>query len=179
MVLLLRPCEQRPRRSSSWPRPDRGQASHSLEAASRPRRRDRGYIPASNDTKVESRSEAFGIRYADDIILGAAVSIYDEQVPVVKSFEYLGGISSGWSTCSDEFQTRLNQGFAELTVLKPVLQHKDIPARLKVELSQVLVFPVVTYGCKAWSLSKDERNRLTRLKRRYTDVLSGFAKANA
>ena len=50
------------------------------------------------------------------------VSIYGEQMPVVKSFKYLAVILSSESTGSDMFQTRLNQGFAKLAVLKPVLQ---------------------------------------------------------
>ena len=87
------------------------------------------------------------------------VSIYDELVPIVKSFKYLGVIVSRDAVGSCEFQTRLNQGFAKMAVRKPMLRRKDIPARLKVKLIQALVFPVVTYGCEAWSLSKDERKQ--------------------
>ena len=84
-----------------------------------------------------------------DVVL--VVSIYDELVPVVKSFKYLGVILSKDATGSCEFQTRLNQGCAKMAILKPMLKRKDIPARLKVKLIQALVFPVVTYGCKAVS----------------------------
>ena len=41
-----------------------------------------------------------------------------------------------------------------------MFQRKDVPATLKAKLIQVIVFPVVTYGCEAWSLSKDERSKL-------------------
>jgi hypothetical protein len=78
----------------------------------------------------------------------------------VKSFKYLDVILSSESTGSNEFRARLNQDFAKLAVLEPVLQRKGSPARLKVKLNQALVFPVVTNVCEAWSLSTDYRSML-------------------
>ena len=88
------------------------------------------------------------------------IEIYGERIPIVKTFKYLGVILSEEATGEAEFQARLNQGYAKLAVMKPVLKRKDIPARLKVKLIQALVFPVVMYGCEAWSLSKDENCNL-------------------
>ena len=88
------------------------------------------------------------------------VSIYGERVQNVNTFKYLGVIFTEETTGVSEFQARLNQGYAKLATLKPVFQRKDVPATLKVKLTQAIVFPVVTYGCEAWSLSKDERSKL-------------------
>ena len=88
------------------------------------------------------------------------VSIYGERVQNVNSFKYLGVIFTEETTGAYEFQARLNQGYAKLATLKPVIQRKDVPATLKAKLIQAIVFPVVTYGCEAWSLSKDERSEL-------------------
>jgi hypothetical protein len=79
---------------------------------------------------------------------------------MVKTFKYLGVILTEEATGEAEFQARLNQGYAKLAVMKPVLQRKDIPARLKVRLIQAFVFPVVMYGCEVWSLSKNENCKL-------------------
>ena len=43
-----RSCAARPRHLNFWPRRDRGEALLRLETASRPRRQDRGHIPAVN-----------------------------------------------------------------------------------------------------------------------------------
>ena len=88
------------------------------------------------------------------------VSIYGERVQIVNSFKYFGVIFTEEATRANEFQARLNQGYAKLATLKPEIQRKDVPATLKAKLIQAIVFPVVTYGCEAWSLSKDERSKL-------------------
>ena len=88
------------------------------------------------------------------------VSFYGEQIQIVHFFKYLGVIFSKEASGESEFQARLNQGYAKLATLKPMIQRKDVPAKLKVKLIQAHVFPVVTYGCEAWALSKDERSKL-------------------
>ena len=88
------------------------------------------------------------------------VSIYGERVQTVDSFKYLGVIFTEEASGTMEFQARLNLGYAKLATLKPMLQRKDVPATLKARLIQAIVFPVVTYGCEAWSLTKDERSKL-------------------
>ena len=62
---------------------------------------------------------------------------------------------------------------AKLATLKPVIQRKDVPATLKAKLIHAIVFPVVTYGCEAWSLSMDERSKLNASERKHTAVHSG------
>ena len=98
------------------------------------------------------------------------VSIYGERVQIVNSFKYLGVIFTEEATGANEFQARLNQGYAKLATLK-VIQRKDVPATLKAKLIQAIVFPVVTYGCEAWSLSKDERGKLKSIQPRTRDTI--------
>ena len=84
------------------------------------------------------------------------ISIYKKRIPIMKSFKSLGVILSSEAPGVEEFQAKLNQGYVKLAVLKSVLKRKIVPARLKVKLIQALMVPVVSYGCEAWSLSKDE-----------------------
>ena len=44
------------------------------------------------------------------------IEIYDERIPIVKTFKYLGVILTEEATGEAEFQARLNQGYAKLAV---------------------------------------------------------------
>ena len=48
------------------------------------------------------------------------VTIYGERVEIVNSSKYLGVIFNEEATGANEFQARLNQGYAKLGTLKPV-----------------------------------------------------------
>ena len=66
----------------------------------------------------------------------------------MNSFTYLSVIFTEEATAANEFQARLNQGYAKLATSKPIIQRKNVPATLKAKLIQAIVFPVVTYGCE-------------------------------
>ena len=50
------------------------------------------------------------------------VSIYGEQIQIVNSSKYLGVVFTEEETGANEFQVRLNQGYAKLVTLKLVIQ---------------------------------------------------------
>ena len=47
-----------------------------------------------------------------------------------------------------------------MTNLDSILKSKDIPLSTKAPLVKVVVFPVVMYGCKSWSIKKAEHWRI-------------------
>ena len=47
-----------------------------------------------------------------------------------------------------------------MTNLDSVLKSRDITLPTKVCLVKALVFPVVMYGCKSWTIKKAERQRI-------------------
>jgi len=47
-----------------------------------------------------------------------------------------------------------------MTNLDSILKSRDIPLPTKVRLVEVMVFPVVTYGCESWTVKKAERRRI-------------------
>ena len=47
-----------------------------------------------------------------------------------------------------------------MTNLESRLESRDITLSTKVHLVKALVFPVVTYGCKSWTIEKAERRRI-------------------
>ena len=43
-----------------------------------------------------------------------------------------------------------------MTNLDSILKNRDINLSTKVRLVKAIVYPVVMYGCKSWTIKKDE-----------------------
>ena len=50
-----------------------------------------------------------------------------------------------------------------MTNLENVLKSRDITLSTKVRLVKTMVFPVVMYGCKSWTIKKAEHQRIDAL----------------
>ena len=50
-----------------------------------------------------------------------------------------------------------------MTNLDSILKSRDITLPTKVRLVKAMVFPVVMYGCKSWTVKKDERSEERRV----------------
>ena len=61
--------------------------------------------------------------------------------------------------CSHEIKRHLLLGRKVMTSLDSILKSKDITLPAKVHLVKVMVFPVVMYGCKNWTITKAESQR--------------------
>ena len=62
--------------------------------------------------------------------------------------------------CSHEIKTRLLLGRKVMTNLDSIFKSRDITLPTKVCLVKAMVFPVVTYGCKSWTVKKAECRRI-------------------
>ena len=62
--------------------------------------------------------------------------------------------------CSHEVKRRLLLGRKVMTNLDSILKSSDITLPTKVCLVKAMVFPVVMYGCKAWTVKKAEHRRI-------------------
>ena len=62
--------------------------------------------------------------------------------------------------CSHEIKRRLLLGRKVMTNLDSILKSRDITLSTKVHLVKAMVFPVVIYGCKSWTIKKAERQRI-------------------
>ena len=69
-------------------------------------------------------------------------------------------VDSGYS---HEIKRLLLLGIKIITNLDSVLKRRDITSPTKVHLVKALVFPVVMYGCKSWTLKKTECQRIDAL----------------
>ena len=60
---------------------------------------------------------------------------------------------------SHEIKRRLLLGRKVITNLDSIFKSRDITLPTKVHLVKAMVFPVVMYGCKSWSIKKAEHRR--------------------
>ena len=58
--------------------------------------------------------------------------------------------------CSHEIKRRLLLGRKVMTNLDSILKSRDITLPTKVHLVKAVVFLVVMYGCKSWTVKKAE-----------------------
>ena len=61
--------------------------------------------------------------------------------------------------CSHEIKRRLLLGSKVMTNLDSILKSRDVTLPTKVYLVKAIVFPVVMYGCKRWTIKKTEYQR--------------------
>ena len=80
-----------------------------------------------------------------------------ETVETVADFIILGSKITADGDCSHEIKRRLLLGIKVMTNLDSILKSKDITLLTKVHLVNVMVFPVVMYGCESWTIKKAER----------------------
>ena len=64
------------------------------------------------------------------------------------------------SDCSHEIKRHLLLGRKAMTNLDSVLERKGITLLTKVHLVKAMVFPVVMYGYKSWTVKKADRQRI-------------------
>ena len=77
---------------------------------------------------------------------------------------FLGGSKiTGNGDFSHEIKRCLLLGRKAMTILDTILKSRDISLPIKVYLVKPMVFPVVIYGCKSWSIKKAECQRLDAL----------------
>ena len=75
-----------------------------------------------------------------------------ETVETVTDFIFLGSKITADGDCSHEIKRCLLLGRKAMTNLDSILKSWDIALPTKVHIVKAMVFPVVTYGCKSWTI---------------------------
>ena len=83
-----------------------------------------------------------------------------ETVETVRDFIFGGSKITADGDCSHEIKRRLLLGRKVMSNLDSILKSRDIILPTKVCLVKSMVFPVVMYGCKIWTLKKAEHQRI-------------------
>ena len=74
----------------------------------------------------------------------------------VTDFILGGSIITAGGDCSHEMKRCLHLGRKAMTKEDSILKSRDITLPTKVHLVKAMVFPVVMYGCKNWTIKKAE-----------------------
>ena len=82
-----------------------------------------------------------------------------ETVETVADFILGGSKITTDGDCSHKIKRRLLFGRKVMTNPKSILKGRDIILPTKVCLVKAMVFPVVMYGCKSWTIKKAEHQR--------------------
>ena len=83
-----------------------------------------------------------------------------ETVETVADFILGGSKITADGNCSHEIKRRLLLGRKVMTNLDNILKSRDITLSTKVLLVKAMVFPIVMYGCKSWTIKKAEYQRI-------------------
>ena len=82
-----------------------------------------------------------------------------ETVETVADFIFLDSKITADGDCSHEIKRRLFLVRKVMTNLDSIFKSRDITLSTKVCLVKAMVFPVVTYRCKSWTMKKAECRR--------------------
>ena len=79
-----------------------------------------------------------------------------ETVETVSDFIFEGSKITADGDCSHEIKRHLLLGRKVMTNPDSILKSRDITFPTKVRLVKAIVFPIVMYGCKSWTIKNAE-----------------------
>ena len=83
-----------------------------------------------------------------------------KTMETVTDFTFLGSIIIADGDCTHEIRRCLLLGRKAMTNLDSILKSRDITLPTKVHLVKAMVFPLVMYGCKSWTVKKAEHQSI-------------------
>ena len=112
--------------------------------------------------KVKEESEEVGLKLniqKTKIMASGPITSWEidgETVETVSVLIFLGSKITADGDCSHEIKRCLPLRRKVMTKLDSIFKSRDITLPTKVHLVKVMVFPVVMYGCKSWTVKKAE-----------------------
>ena len=109
--------------------------------------------------KVKEESEKVGLKLniqKTKIMASGPITSWQidgETVETVSGFIFLGSKTAD-GDCRHEIKRHLLLGRKVMTNLDSILKSRDITLPTKVHLVKAMVFSVVMYGCKSWTIKK-------------------------
>ena len=104
----------------------------------------------------------FNIQKTEIIVSDPITSweIDGKKVETVSDFIIGGSQVTADGDCNHEIKRSLHLGRKVMTNLDNMLKNRDISLPTKVHLVKAMVFSVVMYGCKCWTVKKAECRRI-------------------
>ena len=116
--------------------------------------------------KVKEESEKVGLKFniqKTQIMTSCPITSWQidrETMETVTDFIFLGSKMTADGDCSHEIKRHLLLGRKVMTNLDGILKSRDITLPTKVNLVKAMVFLVVMYGCKSWTIKKSECQKI-------------------
>ena len=108
--------------------------------------------------KVKEESEKAGLKLNSQKTKNTAsgpISLWQidgENVETVLDFIFLGSKTNADGDYSHEIKRHLLLGRTAMPNLDSILKSRDITLLTKVHIIKAMIFPVVMYGCKSWTV---------------------------
>ena len=112
--------------------------------------------------KVKEDSEKVGLKLniqKTKIMASGPITSWQidgETVETVSDFIFWASKVTADDDCSHEIKRRLLLGRKVMTNLDSIFKSRDITLPPKVRRVKAMVFPVVMYGCKSWTVKRAE-----------------------
>ena len=112
--------------------------------------------------EVKEESEKVGLKLniqKTKIMTSGPITSWEiagETVETVSDFILGGSKITADGDCSHEIKRHLLLGRKVMTNLDSALKSREITLPTKVCLVKAMIFPVVMYGCKSWTVKKAE-----------------------
>ena len=109
--------------------------------------------------KVEEESEKSGLKLniqKTKIMASGPITSWEIDGETVSDFILGDSKITADGDCSHEIKRHLLLGRKAMTNVNSILKSRDITLPTKVHLVKAMVFPVVMYGCKSWTIKKAE-----------------------
>ena len=116
--------------------------------------------------KVKEESEKSGLKLnikKTKIMASGPITSWKkhrETVETVTNFIFLGSKITADGDCSHEIKRHMLFERGAMINLDNILESRDIALLIKVHLIKDMVFLVVMYGCKSWTIKKAEHQRI-------------------
>ena len=109
--------------------------------------------------KVKEESEKVGLKLniqKTKIMASGPITSWEIDGETVSDFILGGSKITADGDCSHDIKRHLLLGRKVMTHLDSIWNSRDITLLTKVCLVKAMVFPVVMYGCKSWTVRKSE-----------------------
>ena len=94
-------------------------------------------------------------------VYGVGLRIGDYNFEQVQNFSYLGSQINTINSVTNEIKTRILSRNRCYYAYQNLMKSRIIGRQLKLRAYKVLIRPIVTYGCEAWTLTSfDEQLRI-------------------
>jgi hypothetical protein len=78
----------------------------------------------------------------------------------VAQLRYLGTTATDLNLIQEEIKRRLNSGNAIYCSIQKLMSSRLLSKNVKIRIYKTMLFPLVLYGCEAWSLTLRKEHRL-------------------